>query len=71
MPAKVPRSRKPRERAASPRRRRRVGTQVDFSAYERKGHEQDAVFDSSALQRELGYKLRVDVRTAYNMRGMD
>ena len=46
-------------------------TQVDFSSYERRGHEQDAIFDSSALQQELGYVPRVDVRTAYNMRDLD
>jgi nucleoside-diphosphate-sugar epimerase len=44
---------------------------VDFSSYERRGHEQDAIFDSSALQQELGYVPRVDVRTAYNMRDLD
>ena len=45
--------------------------QVDFSAYERKGHEQDAIFDSTQLQEELGYVPRIDVRTAYNMRDLD
>ena len=45
-----------------------LGTQVDFSAYEREGHGQDAIFDSTALQQELGYVPRVDVRTAYNTR---
>tara|TARA_B100000767_G_scaffold197913_1_gene184865 strand:- start:398 stop:535 length:138 start_codon:yes stop_codon:yes gene_type:complete len=44
---------------------------VDFSAYERKGHEQDAIFDSTQLQEELGYVPRIDVRTAYNMRDLD
>ena len=39
---------------------------VDFSAYERTGHEQDAIFDGTVLQQELGYVPRVDVRTAYN-----
>jgi hypothetical protein len=40
---------------------------VDFSHFERYGHDQDAIFDSSALQRELGYVPRIDVRTAYNL----
>lgn len=39
--------------------------QVDFSHYEVPGHERDAIFDNTAIQKELGFFPQVDMFSAY------
>lgn len=40
---------------------------IDFSHYERAGHEQDSIYDCRAIEAELGFVPSVDVRTSYPM----
>eukprot|EP00966_Prymnesium_polylepis_P271281 6267989-Prymnesium_polylepis.1 len=38
---------------------------VDFSHYERAGHERDSLYDNSAVRRELGFEPKVNLLTDY------
>ena len=39
---------------------------IDFSHYERPGHERDALYDNSLVREELGFKPKVNILTDYN-----
>ena len=38
---------------------------IDFSHYERPGHERDALYDNSLVREELGFVPKVNILTAY------
>ena len=38
---------------------------IDFSHYERPGHERDALYDNSLVREELGFVPKVNLLTAY------
>ena len=44
-----------------------VADTLDFSHYERPGHERDAIFACDNARLELGFEPQIDVRTAYRL----
>ena len=38
---------------------------IDFSHYERPGHERDALYDNALVREELGFKPKVNILTDY------
>ena len=39
---------------------------IDFTPYERPGHERDSLYDNSLVREELGFVPKVNVLTDYN-----